>query len=89
MGVTGIFEELRRGIEAGDRLDVLEKFQNLFVDPRTLSSPERQTCRLCKKVRPFTQTLIFIPVINYALYIIRYTPQNYSLWKSFIFEDLR
>lgn len=23
------------------------------------------------------------------LYIIRYTPQNYSLWKSFIFEDLR
>lgn len=23
------------------------------------------------------------------LYIIRYTPQNYSLWKAFIFEDLR
>ncbi len=23
------------------------------------------------------------------LYIIRYTPQNYSFWKSFIFEDLR
>ena len=65
MGVTGIFEELRKGIDAGDRLNVLEKFQNLFVDPRTLSSPKRQTCRLCKKVRPFTQiltkSLIFDP----------------------------
>lgn len=31
MGVTGIFEELRKGIDAGDRLDVLEKFQNLIL----------------------------------------------------------
>ena len=23
------------------------------------------------------------------LYIIRYTPQNYPLWKAFILEDLR
>ena len=31
MGVKGIFEELRKGIEAGDKLDVLEKFQNLTL----------------------------------------------------------
>ena len=31
MGVAAIFEELRKGIEAGDRLDVLEKFQNLIL----------------------------------------------------------
>ena len=31
MGVTEIFEELRKGIEAGDKLDVLEKFQNLIL----------------------------------------------------------
>ena len=31
MGVTGIFEELRKGIEAGKKLDVLEKFQNLIL----------------------------------------------------------
>ena len=23
------------------------------------------------------------------LYITRYTPQNYSLWKAFVFDDLR
>jgi hypothetical protein len=59
MGVTGIFEELRRGIEAGDRLDVLEKFQNLFVDPGTLPSTERQACRFCEKIPAFKQILIF------------------------------
>ena len=31
MGVTRIFEELRKGIEAGKKLDVLEKFQNLIL----------------------------------------------------------
>ena len=31
MGVTGIFEELRKGIDGGDRLNVLEKFQNLIL----------------------------------------------------------
>lgn len=43
---------------------------------------------IVKELPGYIRTTIEKALLD-QLYIIRYTPQNYSLWKAFIFEDMR